>query len=65
MAEPPAPPFDVVKPLRSITELRDKGESRRFLDEVGYLLEGMGPDETPALRKARCVCFALWYFVFD
>jgi len=50
---PPPQPADIVKPLRSITELRDKGESRRFLDEVGYLLEGMGPDETPALQRAR------------
>ncbi|KAF8508237.1 hypothetical protein BU17DRAFT_56821 [Hysterangium stoloniferum] len=27
--------------LLSITELRSKGESRRFLDEVGYLFEGL------------------------
>ncbi|THU88745.1 hypothetical protein K435DRAFT_305167 [Dendrothele bispora CBS 962.96] len=51
----PPPPVDVVRPLRSITELRDKGESRRFLDQVGYLLEGMGPEETPALRKASAL----------
>ncbi|KAJ3799445.1 hypothetical protein GGU11DRAFT_859097, partial [Lentinula aff. detonsa] len=48
-------PNGVIKPLRSITEIRNKGESRRFLDEVGYLLEGMGKDETPALRKASAL----------
>ncbi|KAK7437383.1 hypothetical protein VKT23_018628 [Stygiomarasmius scandens] len=53
--EVPPQPVDIVKPLRSITELRDKGESRRFLDEVGYLLEGMGPDETPALQRASAL----------
>lgn len=54
-------PADIIQPLKSITEIRNKGENRRFLDEVGYLLEGMGKDETPALRKARSV--ARFYFV--
>ncbi|KAF8825515.1 uncharacterized protein C8R40DRAFT_1070500 [Lentinula edodes] len=48
-------PADIIQPLRSITEIRNKGESRRFLDEVGYLLEGMGKDETPALKKASAL----------
>lgn len=29
--------------LSSITDLRSKGESRRFLDEIGYLFEGLDP----------------------
>lgn len=29
--------------LLSITDMRSKGESRRFLDEVGYLFEGLSP----------------------
>ncbi|KAE9392892.1 hypothetical protein BT96DRAFT_979176 [Gymnopus androsaceus JB14] len=48
-------PADIIQPLKSITEIRNKGENRRFLDEVGYLLEGMGKDETPALRKASAL----------
>lgn len=41
--------------LKSITELRSKGESRRFLDEVGYLFEGLDASSAIALRRARCV----------
>jgi hypothetical protein len=41
--------------LKSITELRSKGESRRFLDEVGYLFEGIESGCAIALRRARCV----------
>jgi hypothetical protein len=40
--------------LKSISELRHKGESRRFLDEVGYLFEGMDPKCGIGLRRARC-----------
>ncbi|KAF5386338.1 hypothetical protein D9757_006705 [Collybiopsis confluens] len=43
---------DLIHPLKSITEIRNKGQNRRFLDEVGYLLEGMNKNETPALKKA-------------
>ncbi|KAF8271870.1 hypothetical protein EI94DRAFT_1719682 [Lactarius quietus] len=34
-------PPNMMNDLKSITELRSKGESRRFMDEVGYLFEGM------------------------
>ncbi|KII91108.1 hypothetical protein PLICRDRAFT_122892 [Plicaturopsis crispa FD-325 SS-3] len=34
-------PSGMMNDLKSITELRSKGESRRFLDEVGYLFEGL------------------------
>ncbi|KAJ4474884.1 hypothetical protein J3R30DRAFT_3295167 [Lentinula aciculospora] len=46
---------NAIQPLRSITEIRNKGENRRFMDEVGYLLEGMGKDETSALQKASAL----------
>ncbi|KIK57110.1 hypothetical protein GYMLUDRAFT_46737 [Collybiopsis luxurians FD-317 M1] len=49
------PPADLIKPLKSITEIRNKGQNRRFLDEVGYLLEGMGRDESPTLKKASAL----------
>lgn len=43
----------MMNPLKSITELRSKGESRRFLDEVGYLFEGMEAAGGIGLRRAR------------
>lgn len=39
--------------LKSITELRNKGESRRFMDEVGYLFEGLEAASAITLRRAR------------
>ncbi|KAG6879928.1 hypothetical protein C0992_009283 [Termitomyces sp. T32_za158] len=48
-----------MNPLKSITELRSKGESRRFLDEVGYLFEGMDSSVGVGLRRARCVLSSL------
>lgn len=55
---PPALPLPngMMNPLKSITELRSKGESRRFLDEVGYLFEGMdirNKQSSISLRRAR------------
>lgn len=43
--------------LKSITELRSKGESRRFSDEVGYLFEGLEPSGGVSVRRARYVVF--------
>ena len=48
-------PNGMMNPLKSITELRSKGESRRFLDEVGYLFEGMDSSVGVGLRRARYV----------
>lgn len=45
----------MMNPLKGISELRNKGESRRFLDEVGYLLEGMEEDAGDSLKRARSV----------
>ncbi|TFK71673.1 hypothetical protein BDN72DRAFT_837394 [Pluteus cervinus] len=57
---PPAAPLPngMMNPLKSITELRSKGESRRFLDEVGYLFEGMDMKNGKgnlALRRASAM----------
>lgn len=49
------PSNGMMNDLKSITELRSKGESRRFLDEVGYLFEGIEAGCAIALRRARCV----------
>ncbi|KAG6812337.1 hypothetical protein H0H92_003324 [Tricholoma furcatifolium] len=45
----------MMNPLKSITELRSKGESRRFLDEVGYLFEGMHSSVVIGLRRASAL----------
>ncbi|KAF5318400.1 hypothetical protein D9611_013911 [Ephemerocybe angulata] len=47
----PLPP-GMMNPLKSITELRNKGESRRFLDEVAYLLDGMAKSQSAGLIRA-------------
>ncbi|KAI9458855.1 hypothetical protein BJY52DRAFT_1204217 [Lactarius psammicola] len=44
-------PPNMMNDLKSITELRSKGESRRFMDEVGYLFEGM--DRSVGVRVRR------------
>ncbi|KAG9311646.1 hypothetical protein JVU11DRAFT_7881 [Chiua virens] len=45
-------PAGMMNDLKSITELRSKGESRRFLDEVGYLFEGLNDSSAISLRRA-------------
>jgi hypothetical protein len=50
---PPPISYGMSNPLKSISELRNKGESRRFLDEVGYLFEGMDKQGGLGLRRAR------------
>jgi hypothetical protein len=50
---PPPLPSNMMNPLKSITELRNKGESRRFLDEVAYLLDGMAKSQGAGLIRAR------------
>jgi hypothetical protein len=56
--------------LKSITELRIKGESRRFQDEVGYLFEGLDPDSNIGVRRGRCafpqqICTKLTFKFFS
>ncbi|KAI0053231.1 hypothetical protein FA95DRAFT_1482207 [Auriscalpium vulgare] len=41
--------------LKSITELRSKGESRRFMDEVGYLFEGMDEGASIGVRRSSAL----------
>ena len=48
----PLPP-GMMNPLKSITELRSKGENRRFLDEIGYMFEGMSRKCVSSLRRTR------------
>ncbi|KAF8137030.1 hypothetical protein EV363DRAFT_1156822 [Boletus edulis] len=48
----PSLPIGMMNDLKSITELRSKGESRRFLDEVGYLFEGLDGSSAIGLRRA-------------
>ena len=42
-------------PLFSITELRSKGESRRFLDDLGYLLEGLSVTSSIGVRRSSAL----------
>ena len=51
-------PSPTMNPLKSISELRNKGESRRFLDEIGYLFEGMDKNGGIGLRRARYAHFS-------
>ena len=48
-------PSGMMNDLKSITELRSKGESRRFFDEVGYVFEGLEKSEAIGVRRSRCV----------
>ncbi|KAL0960638.1 hypothetical protein HGRIS_005667 [Hohenbuehelia grisea] len=58
---PPAPvsapvlPNGMMNDLKSITDLRSKGQSRRFLDEVGYIFEGMHSSCASGLRRASAL----------
>lgn len=53
---PPAPlPPNMMNDLKSISELRSKGEVRRFLDDMGYLFEGLDPQVAVNVRRGRCV----------
>ncbi|KAJ7230673.1 hypothetical protein GGX14DRAFT_411745 [Mycena pura] len=53
--EPVPLPNGMMNPLKSITELRNRGESRRFLDEVGYLWEGLDKSVGLKLRRASAL----------
>ncbi|KZT68954.1 hypothetical protein DAEQUDRAFT_307759 [Daedalea quercina L-15889] len=53
---PPAPlPNGMMNDLKSITELRSKGENRRFLDEVGYLFEGLDASSPLSVRRGSAL----------
>ncbi|OCH93315.1 hypothetical protein OBBRIDRAFT_725065 [Obba rivulosa] len=53
--EPVSLPSNMMNDLRSITELRSKGESRRFLDEIGYLFEGLEASGAIGVRRASAL----------
>ena len=46
-------------PLASLTDLRSKGESRRFLDEVGFLFEGLQGDTSITLKRSSALDLVL------
>ncbi|KAI0826539.1 hypothetical protein BC628DRAFT_1320044 [Trametes gibbosa] len=48
-------PNGMMNDLKSITELRSKGESRRFLDEVGYLFEGLDAKGALGVRRGSAL----------
>ena len=53
---PPIPPSGhSASELRSITELRNTGESRRFNDEVGYIFEGLTAESELGVKRGRYV----------
>ncbi|KAI0937575.1 hypothetical protein AcV7_003573 [Taiwanofungus camphoratus] len=57
-------PNGMLNDLKSITELRSKGETRRFLDEVGYLFEGMDAKGAVSVRRGRCdACMPVAYLL--
>ncbi|KDQ60305.1 hypothetical protein JAAARDRAFT_602540 [Jaapia argillacea MUCL 33604] len=45
----------VINDFKTITDLRSKGESRRFMDEVGYLFEGLHKSEGITVRRASAL----------
>ncbi|CDO70629.1 hypothetical protein BN946_scf184748.g27 [Trametes cinnabarina] len=47
--------YGMTNDLKSITELRSKGESRRFLDEVGYLFEGLDAKGALGVRRGSAL----------
>lgn len=46
-------PSGMMNDLKSISELRSKGENRRFLDEMGYLFEGLESSGALGVRRGR------------
>jgi hypothetical protein len=44
-----------VNDLNSLSEMRSRGETRRFLDEVGYLVEGLEPAAGKAVHRATAI----------
>ncbi|KAG8930465.1 hypothetical protein FRC02_004129 [Tulasnella sp. 418] len=41
--------------VHSVIEMRNKGENRKFLDEIGYLFEGLEPKMGLAVRRASAL----------
>jgi hypothetical protein len=41
---------------QSVTDMRSKGENRRFMDETGYLLDGIEDHNAPkGFKRSRYV----------
>jgi hypothetical protein len=60
---PAALPFGLANDLKSISELRSKGETRRFLDEMGYLFEGLNASAAMGVRRGRYVRCTVQFFM--
>ncbi|KAG9016670.1 hypothetical protein FRB90_002587 [Tulasnella sp. 427] len=43
--------------MRTGIELKNKGETRRFMDELGYLFEGLDPKEPLSIRRSSAIEF--------
>jgi hypothetical protein len=57
---------DITSDLKSITQLRARGENTRFVDEFNYLVEGLGKGMAVGVRRARYVLIhSLYIFVAD
>ncbi|VDB95591.1 unnamed protein product [Peniophora sp. CBMAI 1063] len=41
--------------VRGLSELRNRGEARRFLDAVQDLFDGLSPESAPAIRRASAL----------
>lgn len=44
-----------INDLNSLSEMRSRGETRRFLDEVGYLVEGLEPAAGKAVHRSTAI----------
>ena len=44
-----------INDLNSLSEMRSRGETRRFLDEVGYLVEGLEPTAGKAVHRSTAI----------
>jgi hypothetical protein len=44
-----------INDLNSLSEMRSRGEARRFLDEVGYLVEGLEPAAGKAVHRSTAI----------
>ena len=44
-----------VNDINSLSEMRSRGETRRFLDEVGYLVEGLEPAAGKAVHRSTAI----------
>jgi hypothetical protein len=50
----PAKEFLLARAPQTVSDMRSKGENRRFMDELGYLIEGLGdPSASISSKRSR------------